>query len=206
MPGTVISKHMNLGYAGKISRDADAIVFNRIVDEDSADIPFGAPVCLADDNFYTGWVAESTSAVLAGIAVASVKQSTTYGVDKVVYKAGQICDVLARGTATVICSKGTPTAGGKVYLRVLENAAYPLSKVGDWEAEEDITPEVEAVEAVEAIIGSGTEEEPEFPAVEAVEAVEAVVRTVEVSGMKWTTGYKDANDVAEVTLLTRKNP
>lgn len=183
MPGTVISKHMGLGYAGKISRDADVVVFNRTIHEDSAEIPFGAPVCISPDNSYIGWSETSTDEIFAGIAVAGVKQATAYGENIVVYKPKQRCDVLARGTATVICSRGNPTAGGKVYLRILENDAFPAAKVGDWEALPDITPED---------IGPPL--------------VPEVVRTVELTGVKWTTGYKDANDVAEVTLLSRKNP
>lgn len=46
MPGSVIGKVLNLGYIGKISRDADAIVINRIVSGESEAIDFGAAVFL----------------------------------------------------------------------------------------------------------------------------------------------------------------
>lgn len=186
MPGTVIAKHMNLGYAGKITKDADVIVFNRMVNHDSADIPFGAPVCLLGENEYEGWYGASTLEKFAGIAVAIVKQATTYAEPVFSYKAHQRCDVLFRGSAAVICAKGTPTAGGKVYVRILENEEYPSAKVGDWEAEPDITPEVPEVL------------EPPTP------AVPAVIRTIEITNARWETGYTDANHITEVTLIRRK--
>lgn len=178
MPGTVIAKHMNLGYAGRISRDADVIVDNRTVKAETADIPFGAPVVLNSDNTYQFFGADGTAAAFAGIAVAEPKQSTDYYNNIVVYKANQRCDVLTRGSATVICTNGTPVAGGAVYVTIAEDVDLPGVKIGDFVAE----------------------------AHSYLDGEETVDCTVEITNAKWTTGYLDANNVAEVTLLTRVNP
>lgn len=175
MAGKVIGKNMNLGYAGRISRDADVIVENRILDADSADVAFGAPVVLNTDNTYSAFGATGTAATFGGIAVAGVKQATDYYGNVVVYKPNEPVDVLVRGTATVVCANGTPTAGGKVYVTILADADLPGVEVGD------------------------------FTAAAHKDATTADC-TVEITNAKWTTGYVDTNDVAEVTLLTRVNP
>jgi hypothetical protein len=104
MSGTAIGKSLNLGYAGRISRDADVITENRTVKSDSADIAFGKAVVLNTDNTYTLFGAAGTAATFGGIAVAAVKQATTYLSNTVVYAAGMRADVLVRGTATILCS------------------------------------------------------------------------------------------------------
>lgn len=125
MPGSVIGKVLNLGYIGKISRDADAIVINRIVSGKSEAIDFGAAVFLNDDNtvrnvIVTGAVGEeaSTDTVdkFAGIAVAEVVQATEYTQQASAYLKNKGCDILVRGTAIVEMGAGTPKAGGKVYF------------------------------------------------------------------------------------------
>lgn len=179
MAGKVIGKHLNLGYAGRISRDADVLVENRMVKETSAEIPFGTPVILNTDNTYSHFGASGTDALFAGIAVAAVKQATNYYSNEVVYKPLERCDVLVRGTATVVCENGTPTAGGAVYVMVIEDAVgLPNAKIGDFFAEEyKFTPQ------------GGSE----------------TTATVKLTGIVWTTGYLDANKVAEVTMTTRVN-
>lgn len=167
MPGKVIGKRMNLGYAGKISRDADVIVENRVVKDGTPEIAFGKPVKLNSDNTYEAFGATGTATVFAGIAVSGVKQATDYYSDEVAYKANEKADVLVRGSATIVCSAGVPTAGGKVYVRIAEDTG---KAIGDWEAK--------------AVAGEN----------------------VEITNMRWTTGYVDANKVAEVTILERMNP
>lgn len=84
---------------------------------------------------------ENTVGQLVGIALREVQQALDYmptaGTPGAMYAPGSPCDVLERGTATVICQLGTPTAGGPVYLRVALNTAYPNAVVGGWEAEAD---------------------------------------------------------------------
>lgn len=167
MPGKVIGKKMNLGYAGKISRDADVIIENRVVKDGTPDIVFGSPVKLNSDNTYEVFGATGLATTFAGIAVSGVKQATDYYSDAVAYKANEKADVLVRGSATIICSAGTPAAGGKVFVRITADTG---KKVGDWEAT--------------AVSGEN----------------------VEIPNLRWTTGYKDVNNVAEVTILERVNP
>ena len=115
MPGAVIGKALNLGYIGKISRDGDAIVTNRIVSGESEAIDFGAAVFLNDDNTVrnvtvTGEQGSETSTdtidKFVGIAVAEVVQATK----------NKGCDILVRGSIIVEMGTGTPKAGGKVYF------------------------------------------------------------------------------------------
>lgn len=125
MPGAVIGKVLNLGYIGKISRDADAIVINRIVSGESEAIDFGAAVFLNDDNTVrnitvTGEPGSeaSTDTVekFVGIAVAEVVQATEYTQQASAYLKNKACDILVRGTIIVEMGEGTPVAGGKVYF------------------------------------------------------------------------------------------
>lgn len=177
MPGAVVGKQMNLGYAGSISRLADAIVDNRILKsvlsagvETMAAVAFGEPVVLNSDNSYSRFGATGTMATLAGIAVREVKQSTDYFGGTGAYNPGDATDVLVRGSMTVFCNNGTPTAGGAVYIRIAANATIPLGVIGQFEAAADGT------------------------------------NTLLISNMKWTTGQLDANKIAEVTITTIVNP
>lgn len=125
MPGSVIGKVLNLGYIGKISRDADAIVINRIVSGESEAIDFGAAVFLNDDNTVRNVIVTDESGSEAstdtvdkfvGIAVAEVVQATEYTQQASAYLKNKGCDILVRGTAIVEMGTGTPKAGGKVYF------------------------------------------------------------------------------------------
>ena len=125
MPGAVIGKALNLGYIGKISRDGDAIVINRIVSGKSEAIDFGAAVFLNDDNTVrnvtvTSEQGSETSAdtidKFVGIAVAEVVQATEYTQQASAYLKNKGCDILVRGSIIVEKGEGTPKAGGKVYF------------------------------------------------------------------------------------------
>ena len=59
------------------------------------------------------------------------------------YKNSEPCDVISRGTVTVVCNVGTPTAGGSVYLRIAENEAIPNGVIGGFEAAADGTNTIE---------------------------------------------------------------
>ncbi|WP_304459790.1 structural cement protein Gp24 [Alicyclobacillus sendaiensis] len=143
MPGSVIGKTLNLGYPGNVSRSEDAVIVNRPVrPTDTNPIPFGAPVVLNADNTYSLFGASNTAADFAGVAIREVKQATSYlgapyGITQ--YNPGDPCDVIERGSVTVTCQLGTPTAGGAVYIRVAANASYPNAVVGGFEAQADGT-------------------------------------------------------------------
>lgn len=139
MPGTAIGKSLNLGYPGNVSRSVDAIITNRVVKStDSASINFGDPVILNSDNTYSKFGATGTAAAFAGIAARAVKQATVFNSNvQGNYAPGEPCDVLERGSVTVTCNVGTPTAGGAVYARITANGAIPAGVVGGLEAAAD---------------------------------------------------------------------
>jgi hypothetical protein len=141
MPGSSIGKILNLGYPGTISRQVDAIITNRPVSGDS--VAFGDPVILNTDNTYSKFGASNVPADFAGIAIREVKQSTDYYPTTGSYSDGDPCDVISRGSVAVLCNVGTPTAGGKVYLRIVANEAIPAGVVGGFEAAADSTNTIE---------------------------------------------------------------
>lgn len=174
MPGRAIGIELNLGYPGTVSRSVDSIITPKIVKstiegnkETEPPILFGEPAVLNSDNTYSRFGADGTADTFAGIAVREVKQAIDYYAGSGSYLPNEVCDILNRGSVTVFCNNGTPTAGGKVYIRNKENPAIPAGVVGQFEAEADGT------------------------------------NTVEIPNLKWTTGKKDSNNVAEVTVLTR---
>lgn len=174
MPGKAIGIELNLGYPGTVSRSVDAIITPKVIKsnvtsgkETELPIAFGEPAVLNTDNTYSRFGASSKVTDFIGIAVREIKQATDYYAASGEYLPSEVCDVLNRGSVTVLCNNGTPTAGGKVYIRIKENAAIPNGVIGQFEAEAD---------------GENT---------------------VEIPNLKWTTGKKDSNNVAEVTVLTR---
>ena len=154
MPGTTIGLSLNLGYAETISRDQDNIVTPRIVKsvissgaETQASIAFGESVILNIDNTYTRFGSTGTAATFAGVAIREVKQATDYYAAAGTYNPTEVCDVLTRGSVTVKCNAGTPTAGGKVYVRITANSSVPTGVVGQFEAAADSTNTIEITNA-----------------------------------------------------------
>jgi hypothetical protein len=150
MPGAAVGIELNLGYAGTVSRSVDTIITPRVVKsvvtsgvETEPSILFGEPVVLNTDNTYSRFGTAGTTATFAGIAVREVKQATDYYAAAGSYLPGELMDVLERGNMTVKCNVGTPTAGGKVYIRILANGAIPLGVVGQFEAAADSTNTLE---------------------------------------------------------------
>ena len=139
MPGKAIGISMGYGYPGSFARNADCIIMQRPVqDSDTEPIKFGDPVILNPNNTYSKFDATGTADAFVGIAVREVKQDTNY-LDPAngSYKPAEPCDVLERGSASVICNVGTPTAGGAVYVRITANAGIPSGVVGGFEAAAD---------------------------------------------------------------------
>ena len=146
MPGKVIGIELPLGYEGNYARTPDCIIMNRKAK--TTDIPFGAPVILNSDNTYSAFGASNTAAQFGGVAVREVKQTVNFlNQNNAYYEAGSQCDVLERGNIVVKCGKGTPSAGGKVYIRKALNEDYPDQKIGSFEAEADSTNTVELTNA-----------------------------------------------------------
>lgn len=137
MPGKVIGIAMNVGYPGTQSRQADAIIQNRVA---NGVIAFGAPVKLLDTNKWEAIGVGDAADDVAGIAVREVVQANTYDPQSNPdYVANMPCDVMVRGNCTVKCQRGMPKAGGTVYVRIAANSTYPDAVVGGIEALEDTT-------------------------------------------------------------------
>lgn len=135
MPGRVIGTSLGLGYAGTQSRSADAIIQNRIAAED---IKFGHAVILKHFNQWANVEPDTSGAEIAGIAVREVVQANTFNPQSNPdYVTGAPCDVMVRGNCIVKCNRGTPTAGGSVYVRTDLEETIPEGVIGGFEAIED---------------------------------------------------------------------
>lgn len=145
MPGYAIGKSLNLGYEGNVSRSVDAIITPRKAKEK---IGFGKPCVLNSDNTYSQFGADNTAAQFIGVAVREVKQAISYADASNTYEANERCDVISRGTVNIKVNKGTPTAGGKVYIRTVANGDIPKGVVGEFEAAEDTGKTVELTNAI----------------------------------------------------------
>lgn len=137
MSGKAIGKNFDLGYAGNVSRNRDTVIVARVVKEETESILFGQAVVLNEDNTIQKIGADNTQEQCIGIAVREVKQTTNYITSEGAYHAGDACSILTRGCITVKCNKGTPKAGGKVYVRVEEDENMENGGVGEFEAEQD---------------------------------------------------------------------
>lgn len=188
MPGTVIGKSLNLGYAGKVSRNPMNLIGARMVKsivssgaETLSAIAFGKAAVLNTDNTVslfgqtgTG-VSAATLANFAGIAVGEVKQMTSYGSVSGAgqFEPGEPADVLQMGSCTIqlVAAAGAPVAGETVYIVTVAGTALAI---GDF-----CTTAAATADSATAIALTGT---------------------------KFTTGKLDANRVCEVSLTVRVNP
>ena len=134
MPGTAIGLSLDIGYAGKISRNGLKEITSRFVKsilngsgvETLLSIPFGAPVMLNTDNTFSHFndsgsgVNTPTVSSFAGFAVAEVKPVLTYGTNAACqYDPGQAMDVCQKGSIMVTCKDTTtnaPVSGGQVHI------------------------------------------------------------------------------------------
>jgi len=135
MPGQAIGTSMLYGYPGSFARNGDCVIRNRIVKTTAP--AFGDPVVLNTDGTVTKFGAAGTAATFDGVAVREVMQNAAYLPAIGTYAVGQPCDVIQRGSVSVICNVGTPTAGGAVYIRVTANAGIPAGVVGGFEFRSD---------------------------------------------------------------------
>lgn len=188
MPGTTIGITLNLGYAGKVSRNPYNKIGARFVKsilningvETQPSIPFGSAVVLNTDNSVSlfgatgAGVSTPTAANFVGIAVAEVKNVMTFGFGANnapgAYEPTVPADILEIGSATVFVTEGTYAAGGALWLVSVAGTSH---NVGDFVA--TATP------------ADGS-------------------TTVALTNVKLTTGKVDANGIAEVTILTQVNP
>ena len=138
MAGYAIGKSMNLGFPGTYARTPDDVIMSRAVKEDSKAIPFGAPVILNSDNTYSVGDATLTADNFAGVAVRIVQQAVQYlAQNSGAYQPTQPCSVIQHGNVMVTCNVGTPTAGGKVYVRTAGEDSGSGKIIGGFEATDD---------------------------------------------------------------------
>lgn len=136
MPGKVIGTSMNVGYPGTQSRQADAIIQNRVAD---GAIAFGLAVKLTAGNKWKQIETGDVDTDVAGIAVREVVQANVYNPQSNPdYLDGTPADVMVRGNCIVKCQKGTPTAGSAVYVRITADDTHPEYLVGGFEAAADV--------------------------------------------------------------------
>ncbi len=137
MAGHVIGKSLLRGFPGTISRAIDAVVSALINKEASAAIQFGAPVALASDGSgVKNWSNTNTADDFAGVAVREVKSEDTYGQGDAKYNAGDVVDVLTRGSIIVRCTMDStattePKKGGAVYIRKATGAFVAAAESSD---------------------------------------------------------------------------
>lgn len=137
MKGQTIGKTMPYGYAGSYSRQPDMVVDTAPL-AGAEELPFGAPVVMGTDGSAKAWGESSAAADFWGVAVREVKSSLNYlNQNQGVYRPGEAVPVMKRGCVNVICQAGTPTPGGRVYIRTKANAAKPKAVIGGFEAAED---------------------------------------------------------------------
>lgn len=135
MPGRTIGTAMMSGWAGTQSRQADAIIQNRIA---ASTIKFGQAVKLTSGNKWTLVGTGDQATDVAGVAVREVVQANVFNPQSNPdYVAGDPCDVMVRGNMIVKCQRGTPSPGSAVYVRITENASYEDCVVGGFEASAD---------------------------------------------------------------------
>lgn len=188
MPGTVIGKSLNLGYAGKVSRNPNNKINSRLVKsildakatETQPSIIFGSPVVVNSDNTYSLFGATGTgvstpiAANFAGIAVSEVKQAMSYGFGANVgagqYEANTPCDVLQIGSTTVFCTEGVPTANGLVYIVTVAGTTSPVG----------------SIVATATPTGTGA-------------------TAVQLTNIRFVSGKVDASGITEIVLLTQAN-
>lgn len=140
MPGYAIGLSFNYGFSGNVSRSPDCIIEAKPVAADSDSIFFGQPVVLNSDNTFDAPTSTTlTAANFAGVAIAEARQNNTYPPNNAngSYAPDSMCDVLQRGVVTVNVQRGTPTAGGAVYVRTQLSTEFPSAVIGGFEAQAD---------------------------------------------------------------------
>jgi hypothetical protein len=141
MPGASIGTSLPFGYGGTISRQTPApSIEAKPVADDSDNILFGQPVVLNSDNTFDAPTSTTlTAANFAGVAVAVAQQNNTYPPDNAsgFFAPESMADVMQSGVIIVQVQRGTPTAGGAVYVRTQLSTESPALVIGGFEAQAD---------------------------------------------------------------------
>lgn len=143
MRGQVIGKNMMHGYAGDYARQPDMIVDTHPLGGDAA-VQFGTPLVYDNSSRVVPFGAGNTAADFVGIASRAFKSATSYLSQSAGgYRPDEAVSVFKRGCINVLCKVGTPTLGGKVYIRTAANETIPTGVIGGFEASEDTGKTVE---------------------------------------------------------------
>ncbi len=146
MKGQVIGTSMFHGYAGSYSRQPDMVIDTHLLEGEEAAV-FGAALVYGASGVKP-FGADSEAADFVGVASREVKSATDYFNQNVgQYHPGEAVSVFKMGCINVICQKGVPSLGGKVYVRIAVNEAYPNAVIGGFEAAEDTGKTVELTNA-----------------------------------------------------------
>jgi len=178
MPGSAIGTQMNIGFPGSYSRNGDCIIANRLVKSaDAAGPKFGAGVVLNTDNTY--------SDIAAWIAAGGTLTAAVF--------AGVAVREVQQSTTYVTQSAGQYSPGNA--CDALERGSAVVNcLVGTPTAGGAVYMRKTLNGAIPAGIVGG------------FEAAADGGNTVQLTNCQWTTGAKDANNVAELTILTRIAP
>ena len=115
--GQVLSQFKS-GFPGTVSRSIDNVIQSHRNASDG-EIPFGTPVFhVAGECACKPYNASATEENFLGIAVrAGDKTPKTYGESTASFAAGELVDVLVRGSVVMNFGNATALPGSKVYLR-----------------------------------------------------------------------------------------
>lgn len=259
MPFTTFGQNIpvtgpNIGFPGNVSRGAgaDRVIVARPVNSAATNnLNFGEIAVEVSDSTGGTWrslkdfiaasVANVSNAVaqFAGIAVRNVKTTLTFAGSVApgtlltgYYAAGEMAEVLERGSVPVIVTYGTPQANQPVYGRIVANASLTGTAVGDIEAAADTVSTTGTATsgstaltvasgtglAVGQLVtgagiaagtylasGSGTSWVLSAATTADLSTTALVfANTIQLPNVVFRTGVLDANNVAEITLKSRQ--
>ncbi len=146
MPGKVIGKSLNHGFAGSYARTPDSIIATRPNTSD-ANIRFGAALEVDEEGGVKAAGADFAAGKFAGVAARETKSALSY-IDQNVgeYAPDEAVSVFQRGSINVLCQGGTPALGGKAYV-LTADAADTEVKAGDFTADSTVEGAVELTNA-----------------------------------------------------------
>ena len=115
--GQVLSQFRS-GFPGTVSRSIDNVIQSHRNASDG-EIPFGTPVFhVAGECACKPFDASATEDNFLGVAVrAGDKTPKTYGENTASFAAGELVDVLVRGSVVMYFGNATALTGSKVYIR-----------------------------------------------------------------------------------------
>ncbi len=135
MPGKVIGKSLNNGFAGSFARTPDSIIVTR-PNMGDVNIPFGSVLVYDGTGGVKAVDGTFTADAFVGIAGRETKTALNF-LDQDgggVYQPKEAVSVVQRGSINVVCKAGTPAVGGAVYVRAVADTG---KEIGDLEAAAD---------------------------------------------------------------------